>query len=210
MDDDALHLTLGAMPGIVRARLSAGLAARGDVLVDDGRAQRAPRSQNAHAVHVTEWPHSDSRVDGRAATVFLLDPGVHPPAALLALGSTAWLPLDADADDVSAAACALVRGLTVISPAVLPNAGATRERAVRREQHALTSTPATDEPHLTDRELEVLRALAEGLGNKHIGARLGISPSTVKYHLQAIFSKLGVRTRSEAVSYGLRRGIVPL
>jgi two-component system, NarL family, nitrate/nitrite response regulator NarL len=56
----------------------------------------------------------------------------------------------------------------------------------------------------------VLRALAEGLGNKQIGAQLGISPSTVKYHLQAIFTKLGVRTRSEAVSYGLRNGVVPL
>jgi DNA-binding NarL/FixJ family response regulator len=67
-----------------------------------------------------------------------------------------------------------------------------------------------EEPRLTDRELEVLRALAEGLGNKHIGAQLGISPSTVKYHLQAIFAKLGVSTRSEAVSYGLRRGVVPL
>jgi two-component system, NarL family, nitrate/nitrite response regulator NarL len=208
--DEPLHLTLGAMPAIVRARLSAGLAAHDDVLVDDGRAQRAARSASAHAVFVTEWPHSDDSVDGRAATVFLLDPGVFPPAAHLSRGSTAWLPLDADAEDVIAAAHALARGLTVVSPTVLPNAGSPRARLARVKVRDSTRASTDDEPHLTDRELEVLRALAEGLGNKHIGARLGISPSTVKYHLQAIFSKLGVRTRSEAVSYGLRRGVVPL
>jgi DNA-binding CsgD family transcriptional regulator len=208
--DDVLHLTLGAMPAVVRARLSAGLALHRDVLLDDGRSQRAPRMQASHAVFITEWPHADDTSDQRAASVYLIDPGVHPPAAELARGSTAWLPLDADSDDVVAAAYGVVRGLTVVSPSVLPTAGTSRDRNQRREQRVVPVTPGDDEPHLTDRELEVLRALAEGLGNKQIGGRLGISPSTVKYHLQAIFSKLGVRTRSEAVSYGLRRGVVPL
>ena len=207
---DGLHLTLGAMPAIVRARLSAGLAAHEDVLVDDGRAQRASRSSSSHAVYVTEWPHVDDNVEQRAATVYLIDPGVHPPASHLARGSTAWLPLDVDADDVVAASHGVIRGLTVISPSVLPGAGSSRDRTPRRELRVASVAPSDDEPHLTDRELEVLRALAEGLGNKQIGGRLEISPSTVKYHLQAIFAKLGVRTRSEAVSYGLRRGIVPL
>ncbi len=196
------------MPSVVRARLSAGLSGSGEVTVDDGRTQRASRPHAAHAVYVTEWPHAEELSGQRAATVYLVDPGVHPPAAQLARGSTAWLPLDADPDDVIAASLGVVRGLTVVSPTVLPTVGAGRERTVRRDP--LAATNGDGEPHLTDRELEVLRALAEGLGNKQIGARLGISPSTVKYHLQAIFSKLGVRTRSEAVSYGLRRGVVPL
>lgn len=198
------------MPAIVRARLSAGLGARDDVLLDDGRAQRASRSHASHAVFVTEWPHSEDTLDARSATVYLIDPGVHPSAAQLARGSTAWLPLDTDADDVIAASYGVVRGLTVVSPSVLPTAGTARDRNTRREQRAAAVEAGADEPHLTDRELEVLRALAEGMGNKQIGARLGISPSTVKYHLQAIFAKLGVRTRSEAVSYGLRHGVVPL
>ena len=198
------------MPAIVRARLSAGLATHDDVQLDDGRAQRAPRAHAAHAVYVTEWPHADDVADQRTATVYLIDPGVHPAASNLARGSTAWLPLDADADDVVAASYAVVRGLTVVSPTVLPTAGTSRDRSPRREQRVAPVPSGDDEPHLTDRELEVLRALAEGLGNKQIGGRLGISPSTVKYHLQAIFSKLNVRTRSEAVSCGLRRGIVPL
>jgi two-component system, NarL family, nitrate/nitrite response regulator NarL len=151
----------------------------------------------------------DDIADERAATVFLVDPGVHPPSSQLARGGTAWLPLDADADDVVAAAYGVMRGLTVVSPAVLPGAGGRGERG-RRERAPARVIPDEGEPHLTDRELDVLRALAEGLGNKQIGGRLGISSSTVKYHLQSIFSKLGVRTRSEAVSYGLRHGVVPL
>lgn len=198
------------MPAIVRARLSAALGARDDVLLDDGRAHRASRSHAAHVVFVTEWPNAVDTGDARAPTVYLIDPGVFPPSAQLARGSAAWLPLDADADDVVAASQGVVRGLTVISPAVLPSASSNRDRATRREQRVAPLAGSDEEPHLTDRELEVLRALAEGMGNKQIGARLGISPSTVKYHLQSIFTKLGVRTRSEAVSYGLRRGVVPL
>ena len=197
------------MPAVVRARLSAGLGLHNAVLVDDGRTHRAPRSQAAHAVHVTEWPHGDEALASRSATVYLLDPSVNPPGAQLARGSTAWLPLDTDADDLVAAAYAIVRGLTVIAPSVLPVSGAAQERKTLREQRVAFATGA-DDPHLTERELDVLRALADGLGNKQIGARLGISSSTVKYHLQSIFAKLGVRTRSEAVSYGLRNGVVPL
>ena len=198
------------MPAIVRARLSAGLGLHDAVLQDDGRTHRAPRSHATHAVHVTEWPHGDDVSDSRGATVYLLDPGVNPPGTQLARGSTAWLPLDADPDDVVAAAYAIVRGMTVIAPLVLPVNGAAQERRTLREQRAALAATRSDDPHLTERELDVLRALAEGLGNKHIGARLGISSSTVKYHLQSIFAKLGVRTRSEAVSYGLRNGVVPL
>ncbi len=63
---------------------------------------------------------------------------------------------------------------------------------------------------LTDREREVVQALSEGLSNAAIGARLGISRSTVKFHLNAIFEKLGVHRRAEAVAMGIRRGDVLL
>jgi DNA-binding NarL/FixJ family response regulator len=63
---------------------------------------------------------------------------------------------------------------------------------------------------LTDREGDVLQALAEGLSNAAIAERLGISRSTVKFHLHAVFSKLDVRSRAEAVAAGIRRGDVLL
>ena len=65
-------------------------------------------------------------------------------------------------------------------------------------------------PTLTDRERDVLQALSEGLSNGAIAERLEISRSTVKFHLAALFGKLGVRRRAEAVAAGVRRGDVLL
>jgi DNA-binding CsgD family transcriptional regulator len=61
---------------------------------------------------------------------------------------------------------------------------------------------------LTDREIEVLRYITAGMSNKAIAARLHLSPRTVKFHLDNIFSKLHINTRTEAAVYALRRGIV--
>ncbi len=63
---------------------------------------------------------------------------------------------------------------------------------------------------LTNREREILALLADGLGNKQIAARLGISTNTVKTHLELLFEKLGVSSRAEAVATGVRRGLLLL
>lgn len=63
---------------------------------------------------------------------------------------------------------------------------------------------------LTSREREVLALLADGLANKQIAARLGISTNTVKTHLELLFEKLGVSSRAEAVATGVRRGLLLL
>ena len=63
---------------------------------------------------------------------------------------------------------------------------------------------------LTPRELEILRALGEGMTNKAVARQLGISAHTVKFHLEAVFAKLGVASRAEAVAKGLRRGLLLL
>ena len=67
-----------------------------------------------------------------------------------------------------------------------------------------------DDGRLTRRELSVLRLVAHGLGNKEIASELGISTHTVKYHLASLLAKLGVHSRTEAVTIGLRKGLVPL
>lgn len=64
--------------------------------------------------------------------------------------------------------------------------------------------------HLTDRELELLGLLGEGYTNRQIAQVLSISENTVKFHLGSIFSKLGVGSRAEAVSVGLRNGLIML
>ena len=63
---------------------------------------------------------------------------------------------------------------------------------------------------LTHREREILALLADGLGNKQIAARLGISTNTVKTHLELLFDKLEVSSRAEAVATGVRRGLLLL
>jgi DNA-binding CsgD family transcriptional regulator len=63
---------------------------------------------------------------------------------------------------------------------------------------------------LTAREREVLALLAEGLGNKVIAARLGLSEHTVKTHVTAILAKLDADTRAEAVAVGARAGLILL
>ena len=63
---------------------------------------------------------------------------------------------------------------------------------------------------LTARELEVLGHLADGLSNKAIAARLGISDETVKFHLSAVFGKLGASNRTDAVRHALRKGLIEL
>ncbi|HJQ12471.1 MAG TPA: helix-turn-helix transcriptional regulator [Gemmatimonadaceae bacterium] len=63
---------------------------------------------------------------------------------------------------------------------------------------------------LSRREQEILALLADGLINKQIAARLGISTNTVKTHLELLFEKLGVTTRAEAVATGVKRGMLLL
>ena len=69
---------------------------------------------------------------------------------------------------------------------------------------------AADIEALTPREIEVLELVAEGLSNKAVAIRLGISDQTVKFHLTSISGKLGAINRTDAVRRGVRRGLITL
>ncbi|HMD35265.1 MAG TPA: response regulator transcription factor [Vicinamibacterales bacterium] len=74
-----------------------------------------------------------------------------------------------------------------------------------------TAEPRADfEETLTPREVEVLDLLAQGLPNKAIAARLGISDQTVKFHVSSISGKLGASNRTDAVRRAVRRGLITL
>jgi two-component system, NarL family, nitrate/nitrite response regulator NarL len=137
-----------------------------------------------------------------AAIVALVD-GAAEDAALEALhaGASAVLPRDAAEAELAAAIIAAVRG-----HAVLP-------RSLLRELIAADEPPALEQGSdavLTARELEVLRALADGASNKMIARRLGISFHTVKFHVASILTKLDADTRTEAVAQAARLGLVML
>jgi two-component system nitrate/nitrite response regulator NarL len=96
----------------------------------------------------------------------------------------------------------------VVSPgASVPPDGPEDGLEVRRTDSDRLEVP--EEP-LTPREHDVLELVAEGLSNKAIGARLGISDQTVKFHVASISGKLGVANRTEAVRRALRRGLITL
>lgn len=123
-----------------------------------------------------------------------------PAAELARAGIAALLPRDATAEEILAAIGAVAAGLIILHPAMMDREGERPEP--RRFAHP---HPA---PQLTARELEILRMLADGLGNKEIAWRLKISEHTVKFHLSSIFTKLDVSSRAEAVSLGFRLGLI--
>jgi DNA-binding NarL/FixJ family response regulator len=114
----------------------------------------------------------------------------------------AWgiLSLDSTASELTAAVQALHEGLLVGASALLRKALLPRGQDDRQME-------LLDDP-LTSRELEVLQALAQGLANKQIALALGISDHTVKFHVSAVYSKLGVTNRTEAVRVGIQCGLV--
>ncbi len=103
--------------------------------------------------------------------------------------------------------------LVKADPEILLVAEAEAADVVVSERVIATAAPATvprEGAALTPRELDVLRLVAQGLGNKEIAAELDLSAHTVKYHLASVLAKLGVRSRTEAVSRGIRTGLLPL
>jgi len=121
---------------------------------------------------------------------------------VLRAGVRAVLPPDVAAEQLRAALEAAAAGLVVIHPSELDTVLSA----------AIGPSAPLDEllEPLTRREREVLQMLAAGLANKEVAARLAISDHTVKFHVASILGKLGASTRTEAVSAGIRRGLVML
>jgi len=111
-------------------------------------------------------------------------------------GAIGYLLKDVDADDLADAIRAAYRG----EPTLAPEAAWALFKAARRGRELGDD--------LTGREREVLALLVEGLTNPEIANRLYVSDSTVKTHVSNILSKLGVATRTEAVSLALQKGLI--
>ena len=128
-------------------------------------------------------------------------------SAALRDGVRAVLPNDVSPEQLRAALQAAASGLVVLHPA---------QAAAQVTTNGFASAPARSRElrelaeALTPRESEVLQMLASGLGNKEIAAKLTISEHTVKFHVASILGKFGAATRTEAVSIGIRHGLVLL
>ncbi|WP_159944070.1 MULTISPECIES: response regulator transcription factor [unclassified Nocardiopsis] len=109
-------------------------------------------------------------------------------------GATGYLLKDASPDELLRGVRAVHRGESVLAPT-----------AVR---HLVGQVRRPASPTLSDRELEVLRLVADGASNRAAAARLFISEASIKTHLQHVYNKLGVRDRAAAVSEGYRCGLL--
>lgn len=120
---------------------------------------------------------------------------IQSASRLLQAGISAILPIEIDSVQFRASLEAVRSGLQVVHPSFL------------HEKHR-SSTRLGSPEELTEREQQVLTMMADGLGNKEIADRLGISTHTVKFHISSILGKLGAGSRTEAVSIGMRTGRV--
>lgn len=142
----------------------------------------------------------DGAPAGIGAIALIDDP--QPAWVRLALGASvnAILARDAGAEDLLLAIQAAEAGLVLLHP--------TSVRGLTAESFVSTADAITEE--LTGRECQVLRLVSAGFGNKEIADRLAISEHTVKFHISSILGKLNATSRTEAVSLGIKRGLIPI
>ncbi|HVU09784.1 MAG TPA: response regulator transcription factor [Phototrophicaceae bacterium] len=146
-----------------------------------------------------------TEVGGAAVLALIADEAtaLEGASALIGAGVRGLLLQDVQPDVLVAALNALGHGLVVILPAV-----AEMLRTEPLIESESTTAPLVDA--LTPRELEVINLIAEGLPNKNIAAKLKISEHTVKFHVNAILTKLGAQSRTEAVVRATRMGLIAL
>ena len=198
------------------AMVRAGLEA---LVREDSRFQLVSSSSNN-----TRVPHSREATSGNTADVVLAESDLESVARVIT--TAAGAPIILITDEVSRAD--LRRLLHSGVRAVLGHEAAQHEilaaieavsaglTALAPEQMDLLLPSSADKDEsepwlheaLTARESEVLTMLAEGTSNKEIAARLKISEHTAKFHVSSILAKLGATTRTEAVSRGVRQGLI--
>ncbi len=151
-----------------------------------------PEMDGIKAIQQIRLKHPDMKI---IALTSFTDDGNLVQNALRA-GATGYLFKNVSIDDLAAAIRSAAVGKAVLAP-----------EAARMLIQA-TTQPSLESFHLTDRELEVLALMVEGMSNRQIAHDLTISYSTVRFHVSSILSKLNVESRTEAVTVALRKNLL--
>lgn len=174
------------------------LASSSDVLIVCGPALLS-RVADLLDPEVDEHAVADSEVTAYAIVVLTNDRRVVTTLEALPVRGWAVVLEDATREELRAAITAADAGMGAMPVEWLARA-TPRNRALEWDGEGVA------DERLTVREQEVLEWLSQGLSNRRIAERLGISEHTVKFHINAIYGKLGASTRTEAVNHALRRG----
>jgi two-component system, NarL family, response regulator YdfI len=162
---------------------------------------------SSHEIFDRATTTEGTEIDGPAVVALIANGQQKLVASLLRAGVSAVLPNTATAEEILAAVEAALAGLIVLPRDALeifeetPPTQEANHASTALDLELLTET-------LTPRERQVLDMMAEGFGNKEIAWRLQISEHTVKFHVSSILGKLGASSRTEAVTQGLRRGLI--
>jgi len=161
-----------------------------------------PRLDGIGATRRLRERHPDVRVI--ALTTYADDESV---LGALRAGARGYLTKDASGQDIRAAILTVAAGDAALDPAVQHHvvAALASEGATHGDPSAVAAPELPDD--LTRREAEVLALIAEGLTNAEIAERLVVSPTTIKSHINHLFTKAGLRDRAQAVNYAYRTGI---
>ncbi len=138
---------------------------------------------------------------GGLVVLLVRNPPTEPVAEALRAGVRAVLPSGLAGPEIVVAIEAAAAGLVVLDGTLIETLLGVPSAVSSGRSELLVEA-------LTPRELEVLRLLAAGLGNKGVASRLAISEHTVKFHVASIMSKLGAASRTEAVTLGIRHGLI--
>ena len=139
---------------------------------------------------------------GGAGSVALIDdPDPRWLRSALKAGINAIISREAAMEELRLSLAAADAGLVLLHPTSARNL---------IMSHLPASELSYQHEQLTAREQEVLRLLSDGLGNKEIATRLAISEHTAKFHISSILGKLGAATRTEAVTQGIKRGLIAI
>ena len=189
--------------GIVADRFSKAEAIA-ELLADDDRVEivevntmaGASLAALAHVEVIVAAGVAVDEIPSDRNVVMLLDSEAVP----LHAQARAWLPPGASASELVAAILAAASDFTVLT------SGQAQRWIPGRSETGADRVMES----LTRREMQVLRMLADGLGNKEIAGRLKISDHTAKFHVAQILAKFGASSRTEAVTVGIRRGLIPV
>ena len=197
-----IRLAIAAPSAVVRAGLEALAASHPGMELagayPDLGAVEALRPDVVLAALPLEELSAPGDAIGPAVVLLTDDPQPAWTPEAFRLGVRALLARDASAAGILAAVESAASGLAVVDP---------RELEALLASAAPASVSAGTHT-LTARELEVLRMMAEGAANKTIAWKLGISEHTVKFHVASILGKLHAASRTEAVTMGVRKGLI--